>query len=73
MTKLAVPVSYLEGFVPEPAVAFSELWQDLAWERRGSTPRREYYANDAGDRFIDGSPKNSITAVPVSGVDIRLK
>lgn len=25
------------------------------------------------DRFIDGSPKNSITAVPVSGVDIRLK
>ena len=32
MTKLAVPVSYLEGFVPEPAVAFSELWRDLAWE-----------------------------------------
>jgi len=54
MTKLAVPVSYLEGFVPEPAVAFSELWRDLAWERRGSTPRREYYANDVGVPYVYG-------------------
>lgn len=54
MTRLAVPVSYLEGFVPEPAVAFSELWRDLAWERRGSTPRREYYANDVGVPYVYG-------------------
>lgn len=38
-----VLVTYLTDFVPEPAAVFAALWDGLAWERRGSTPRREYY------------------------------
>lgn len=41
-----VPVRYTPGFIADPAVAFEELWNELDWERRGSTPRLEYYAND---------------------------
>lgn len=41
-----VPVTYIPGFIQEPARVFQELWEQLEWERRDSTPRREYYAND---------------------------
>lgn len=38
-------VLYCPDFVKDPDQAFSALWNDLEWERRGSTPRREYYTN----------------------------
>ena len=40
------PITYSRGFVTDPKVAFAALWNELAWERRGSTPRREFYCND---------------------------
>lgn len=48
-------LTYVPSFVSEPAVAFEALWNNLAWERRGSTPRREYYCNDAGVPYTYGS------------------
>lgn len=50
----SAPITYVENFIPDPKEAFSQLWNDLAWERRGSTPRREYYANDAGVPYVYG-------------------
>jgi alkylated DNA repair dioxygenase AlkB len=40
------PITYLENFIDEPSFVFDRLWNELNWERRGLTPRREYYAND---------------------------
>lgn len=31
------------------------MWTGLAWERRGSTPRREYYCNDVAVPYTYGS------------------
>jgi alkylated DNA repair dioxygenase AlkB len=42
---VVVPISYAPGFVADPAAVFDKLWNELEWERRGSTPRREYYCN----------------------------
>lgn len=39
-------VSYKAAFVANPNAAFDVLWNELDWERRGSTPRREYYCNE---------------------------
>ena len=39
-------ITYTPSFVKEPEKVFKALWEGLAWERRGSTPRREYYCND---------------------------
>lgn len=46
MKGILVPVSYEAGFIKDADIAFKELWYELEWERRGETPRREYYSND---------------------------
>lgn len=38
-------VLYLSDFLIDPDAVFRELWNNLDWERRGATPRREYYTN----------------------------
>ena len=43
---MTLPIAYTRGFVTDPASMFTSLWNELKWERRGSTPRREYYCND---------------------------
>jgi alkylated DNA repair dioxygenase AlkB len=48
------PITYLPGFVKEPDAVFRALWNELSWERRGSTPRREYYANDVPVPYVYG-------------------
>jgi alkylated DNA repair dioxygenase AlkB len=48
-------VSYTPGFVAEPDKAFSVLWNELEWERRGSTPRREYYCNEVAVPYAYGT------------------
>jgi hypothetical protein len=50
-----VPIAYKRGFVTDPAIEFEKLWNELEWERRGSTPRREYYCNGAGVPYTYGS------------------
>lgn len=49
-----MPVSYVPGFVSAADSAFEALWSELEWERRGSTPRREYYANDIAVPYVYG-------------------
>jgi alkylated DNA repair dioxygenase AlkB len=44
-----VPISYYPYFVKNADAALEALKKDLAWERRGSTPRSEYYINTLGD------------------------
>ncbi|KVP96866.1 hypothetical protein WJ97_13505 [Burkholderia ubonensis] len=48
-------VNYRPGFVANPNTIFDALWNELAWERRGSTPRREFYCNEAGVPYVYGS------------------
>lgn len=38
-------ILYCRDFVENPDAVFRALWNELEWERRGSTPRREYYTN----------------------------
>jgi alkylated DNA repair dioxygenase AlkB len=52
---MTVPIAYTRGFVTDPAVEFEKLWTELEWERRGSTPRREYYCNDFAVPYTYGS------------------
>lgn len=59
-----VPVKYVTGFVEDADKAFSELWNELAWERRGNTPRREYYSNDLGTAYTYGSGIGARTYLP---------
>lgn len=47
-------VTYRPGFVANPDEMFASLWNGLAWERRGSTPRREFYCNEAGVPYVYG-------------------
>lgn len=52
---MTVPIAYTRGFVADPDAAFKALWAELDWERRGSTPRREYYCNDIPVPYTYGS------------------
>lgn len=48
-------ITYTPGFIKEPGKVFDALWGGLKWERRGDTPRREYYCNDVGVPYTYGS------------------
>lgn len=52
---MTVPIAYTRGFATDPAVEFEKLWTELEWERRGSTPRREYYCNDFAVPYTYGA------------------
>jgi len=41
-----LPIQYIPCAIDYPTQAFKRLWNELQWDRRGSTPRREYYCND---------------------------
>lgn len=47
-------VNYRPGFVANPNTIFEALWTELEWERRGSTPRREFYCNEVGVPYVYG-------------------
>lgn len=51
---MKAPIIYERGFVNDPGSIFTSLWEGLAWERRGSTPRREYYCNDVEVPYVYG-------------------
>lgn len=44
-----IPIVYQPKFIPDPDAALLAFQQELEWERRGSTPRSEYYINTLGD------------------------
>jgi alkylated DNA repair dioxygenase AlkB len=54
MEKLNTPVEYIPGFVPDADKAFEMLRDELAWERRDTTPRMEYYSNDVEVPYVYG-------------------
>lgn len=51
---MAAPISYTSKYITNADEAFKALWDELQWERRGSTPRREYYANDVSVPYTYG-------------------
>jgi alkylated DNA repair dioxygenase AlkB len=51
---MTVPIAYTRGFVTDPESVFAALWNELTWERRGLTPRREYYCNDVAVPYVYG-------------------
>lgn len=54
MNSIAVPIAYETGFIKDASTAFTTLWNELAWERRAGTPRREFYANDIDTDYTYG-------------------
>lgn len=52
---MSAPIVYLPNFVSEPEVTFSELRDELAWVRVGTTPRSEYYCNVYDEPYTYGS------------------
>lgn len=63
----AAPVTYVAGFIADADEAFRALWNELAWERRGSTPRREYYCNDLGVPYVYGKGAGVREYLPQEG------
>lgn len=59
-----LPITYAPGFVLDADGAFDRLWSELAWERRGATPRREYYSNEVGVPYAYGNPEFSRSYEP---------
>lgn len=53
-------IIYKNGFVLAPDIVLASLVKDLEWERRGNTPRMEYYAN-----------KNEVPYTYGSGMGVR--
>jgi alkylated DNA repair dioxygenase AlkB len=43
---------------------FTRLWNELAWQRRGVTPRREYYSNDIAVPYAYGKEEFSRSYEP---------
>ena len=40
-----MPVTYTPNFIADSDTVFDMLWNELDWERREFTPRREYWTN----------------------------
>jgi alkylated DNA repair dioxygenase AlkB len=54
VSTLSAPVTYIANLVPNPDEVFARLRDELAWERRDTTPRSEYYCNDSPKPYIYG-------------------
>lgn len=54
LTDIGDGLFYCPDFVKEPDRVFSALWNELDWERRGSTPRLEYYTNKVPVPYMYG-------------------
>jgi alkylated DNA repair dioxygenase AlkB len=62
------PVTYTPGFLKDPDAVFDALWNELEWEQRPNTPRREYWTNifsrdytygrDLGQRTYSSRPSH---------------
>lgn len=54
MNTLAAPIEYVDNFAVEHMHVLRTLTEELDWERRGDTPRSEYYCNDYPDPYVYG-------------------
>lgn len=48
-------ITYIPNFIADSDLALKTLQEELAWVRRGSTPRSEYYINDHNVPYTYGS------------------
>lgn len=48
------PVKYIPNFVENADKTFKALLTELNWEKRGNTPRKEYYVNELNVPYIYG-------------------
>ena len=49
------PILYNPNFLgPDSDILFNRLWNELEWQERGNTPRREYYTNDFDEPYTYG-------------------
>lgn len=48
------PITYTGRFIADPELFAKDLWDELDWQRRGSTPRFEYYCNEHPVPYIYG-------------------
>lgn len=48
-------ITYIPAFVADQQSKFQVLWDELDWQRRGLTPRREYYCNDVPVPYVYGA------------------
>lgn len=72
-----VPIKYYPNFIKEPDTVAQTLWDELAWQRRESTPRYEYYWNryEVPYAYGSGGFSRSYESQPSHPLidDIRLK
>jgi alkylated DNA repair dioxygenase AlkB len=54
MKTFNAPIEYIPEFIAEPDMAFATLRDELAWQQRDSTPRKEYYSNDIEVPYVYG-------------------
>lgn len=47
--------TYIKNFIDDPDIIMNSLVNDLDWERRGNTPRMEYYSNKLNVPYTYGS------------------
>ncbi len=48
------PVTYIKNFIGNPDEVFDALWNELNWEHRPTTPRREYWTNTFSRSYTYG-------------------
>ncbi len=58
------PIKYIENFIENDGELFNKLWKELAWERRGEIPRREYYCNEISVPYTYGVKEFARTYEP---------
>ncbi len=51
---MTAPVTYIPGFIENPADVFKTLSEELDWVHRDNTPRMEYYYNGKGVPYTYG-------------------
>lgn len=51
---MTAPITYIPNFITDPDRMFKELSEELDWEKRGNTPRQEYYCNDIPNPYVYG-------------------
>lgn len=51
---MSPPIIYVPTFITDPDAAFQALRDELAWVRRDSTPRSEYYVSKANVPYTYG-------------------
>lgn len=55
---------YVKNALENPQALFEHFWNNLPWERRGNTPRREVFYNESGKPYTYGVPPYDRTYVP---------